>query len=149
MKIKVKKLHEDAVIPKYAHRGDSGFDFHAIEDVIIRLGETELIRTGLAISVGDGYELQARPRSGLSLKTGLRINNSPGTIDSSYSGEISIIMSLVSDGHGTISYTIKKGDRIAQGVICPVVRADIEVVDELSETVRGSGAFGSTGSGAV
>jgi len=145
MKIRIKKLHEDAVIPKYAHKGDSGFDFYAIEDLDLAAGQTRLVRTGLAISVGDGYELQVRPRSGLSLKTPLRVANSPGTVDSSFSGEICVIMSLVPNSAGTIGYKIRKGDRIAQGVVCPVVQADIEVVDYLDETDRGQNGFGSSG----
>lgn len=145
MKIRIKKLHEDAVVPKYQTHGASGFDLHALEDVEINLWETKLVKTGLAISVGEGYELQIRPRSGISLKTGLRINNSPATIDSDYSGDIGIIIQLVPDYHGTISYKVKKGDRIAQGVVCPVMRTDIEVVDYLDETVRGESGFGSTG----
>lgn len=143
--VKIKKLHEDAQIPKYATEGSSGFDFHALEDVYLNLGETKLIKTGLTIQVGSGYELQVRPRSGLSLKTGLRINNSPGTVDSDYLGEICIIVSLVPDGHSTVGYQIKKGDRIAQGVICPVVQAEFEVVDELEASNRGQQGLGSTG----
>jgi dUTP pyrophosphatase len=146
MKIRVKKLHEDAIVPKYQTRGASGFDLHALEDVTFQAGDKRLIKTGLAISVGEGYELQIRPRSGLSLKTGLRICNSPGTVDSDYSGEVCVIMQLVQDSSGYLHYSIKKGDRIAQGVVCPVVRADIEEVDYLDETDRGSGGFGSTGS---
>jgi len=145
MKIRIKKLHEDAVIPKYAMPGDAGFDFYALEDVTIAVGETKLVRTGLAFDVGYGYELQVRPRSGLSLKTSLRVANSPGTVDSSFRGEVCAIMHLAANSYGTISYTIKKGDRIAQGVVCPVVQADIEVVDYLSETERSTGGFGSTG----
>ena len=117
----------------------------ALEDVEFTLGETKLVKTGLAIDVGPGYELQVRPRSGLSLKTGLRITNSPGTVDSDYRGEVCVIMMLV-PANGYLSYKIKKGDRIAQGVVCPVVRADIEVVEDLEDTSRGSGGFGSTGS---
>lgn len=154
MKVNIKKLHEDAVIPKYQTPGASGFDLHALEDVTILPGETKLVRTGLAFSVGHGYEMQVRPRSGLSLKTPLRVSNAPGTVDSDFSGEVCVIMSNTMEPL-TSGYTpeeddrdihpIKKGDRIAQGVICPVVQADFEVVDELQETQRGSGAFGSTG----
>lgn len=146
MKLNISKLHEDAVTPKYATPGASGFDLVAIEDVTFNLWETKLVRTGLAVDTGYGYELQVRPRSGLSLKTGLRVANSPGTVDSDYRGEVCVIMQLTPDGKGTNGYTIKKGDRIAQGVLCPVVnRADIEVVNYLDETSRGSGGFGSTG----
>jgi len=154
MKVNIKKLHEDAQIPKYQTSGASGFDLHALEDITILPGETKLIRTGLAFSVGHGYEMQIRPRSGLSLRTPLRIANSPATIDSDFSGEVCVIISNSAaprtlDGktldNWSDSFTIKKGDRIAQGVICPVVRADFAVVDELEETSRGSGGFGHTG----
>lgn len=144
MKIQIKKLHPDAVIPKYQTEGASGFDLVALEDVEIGLGETKLVTTGLAINVGPGYELQVRPRSGLSLKTGLRVANSPGTVDADYRGEVCVIMTLVPI-NGTVSYKIKKGDRIAQGVVCPVIRAEIEVVEELNDTARGAGGYGSTG----
>lgn len=157
MKIRIKKLHEDAVIPKYATHGASGFDLHALEDVSILPGETKLVKTGLAFDVGDGYELQVRPRSGLSLKTHLRVANSPGTVDADYRGEVCVIITNTEDSKfakqycpgdtdNYVPYQIKRGDRIAQGVVCPVVRADIEVVDYLDETGRGAGGFGSTGS---
>jgi len=158
MKIRIKKLHEDAVIPKYQTNGASGFDLHALEDTYVYPGATKLVRTGLAVDVGPGYELQVRPRSGLSLKTPLRVANAPGTVDADYRGEICVIMTNTStdfsprvDEFGFIltnpngEQHIKKGDRIAQGVVCPVVQADIEVVDYLDDTNRGSGAFGSTG----
>lgn len=151
MKIRIKKLHPDAVIPKYATNGSSGFDLVALEDVSLKPGETKLVKTGLAIDVGPGYELQVRPRSGLSLKTSLRVANSPGTVDADFRGEVCVIMTNSSQ-YKTASFSteysiaeIKKGDRIAQGVICPVVQADIEVVDYLDETERGAGGFGSTG----
>lgn len=149
MKIRIKKLHEDAVIPKYQTNGASGFDLHALEDVILHEAQTKLVRTGLAIDVGPGYELQVRPRSGLSLKTPLRVANSPGTVDSDFRGEICVIMTNTIPlirGTALEGIVIKKGDRIAQGVVCPVVQADIEVVDYLDDTERGSGGFGSTGS---
>ncbi len=146
MKIRIKKLHPDAVTPKYATNGSSGFDLVAIEDTEIEIGATKLVRTGLSIDVGPGYELQVRPRSGLSLKTCLRVANSPGTVDSDYRGEVCVIMYNTVTRNADESYKIKKGDRIAQGVVCPVVQADIEVVDYLDETNRGAGGFGSTGS---
>lgn len=159
MKIRIKKLHPDAVVPKYATNGSSGFDLVALEDVAIYPGETALVKTGLAVDVGPGYEMQVRPRSGLSLKTPLRVSNSPGTVDADYRGEVCVIMTNTSTDKGALqdkngtyisglrgTQNIKKGDRIAQGVICPVVQADIEVVDYLDETERGAGGFGSTGS---
>lgn len=148
MKIRIKKLHPNAVVPKYATPGSSGFDLVAIEDVMLEPGETKLVKTGLAIDVGTGYELQVRPRSGVSLKTSLRVSNSPGTVDSDYRGEVCVIITNIIDNvtrnHG-FNHTIKAGTRIAQGVVCPVEQAEIEVVDSLDETVRGTGGFGSSG----
>lgn len=166
MNVKIRKLHADAVIPEYATDGSAGFDLVAIEDVIISPGETKLIRTGLAFEIPPGYEMQIRPRSGISLRTKLRIANAPGTIDSDFRGEVAVIVENTIDGYHaqdrypmTIdgglyetettqsdgAYNIRKGDRIAQGVIVPIKRASFEVVTELSETRRGDGAYGSTG----
>lgn len=159
MKVQIKKLHPGAVIPKYQTKGASGFDLHALEDVDLEPGETKLVKTGLAVAVQEGYELQVRPRSGISLKTPLRVANAPGTVDSDYRGEVCVIVTntqvifpglvpgLVSGSFVGVDLAqhIKKGDRIAQGVICPIVQAELEQVSELDETVRGSGGFGSTG----
>jgi len=146
MKVKIKKLHPDAIIPKYQSSGASGFDLHALEDVEIFYGETKLVKTGLAVAIPEGYELQVRPRSGTSLKTGLRVANSPGTIDADYRGECCIIMhhtfNNLQYGH---PIQIKKGDRIAQGVICPVLQVEFEEVDNLDDTERGQNGFGSSG----
>lgn len=149
MKVKIKKLHPDAVIPKYATPGAAGFDLVALEDVEILPGCTRLVKTGLSVEIPTGYELQVRPRSGTSLKTALRVANAPGTVDSDYRGEVCVIMSNTNIYQG-IDYKakvehIKKGDRIAQGVICPVFQAEFEVVEDLSVTDRGAGGFGSTG----
>lgn len=148
MKINVKKLHQDAIIPKYQTSGASGFDLHALTDVYIPRGETLVIKTGLSFSIPKGYELQIRPRSGTSLKTTLRIANSPGTIDADYRGEVGIICDNIEQfdrGVNEGSIYFKKGDRIAQGVIVPIVQAELIEVNELDETQRGQGAFGSTG----
>ena len=154
MKIRFKKLHPDATIPKYATPGASGFDLVALEDTVIEAGKTVLVKTGLAVDVGSGYELQVRPRSGLSLKTFLRVANAPGTVDSDYRGEICVIITNTwNEAHRTQGWYvpnedlafIKKGDRIAQGVICAVEQAEIEVVEDLDDTDRGAGGFGSTG----
>jgi dUTP pyrophosphatase len=142
VRVKIKKLHEDAVIPQYQTTGAAGFDFHAIEDMEIPTRKIVLVKTGLSMEIPEGYELQVRPRSGMSLKTKMRIANSPGTIDSDYRGEICIIMENMGM-LGALPYDIKKGDRIAQGVICPVYQA-VFVEDELSETERGEKGFGST-----
>lgn len=140
IKIKVKKTDESANIPKYAHKGDSGFDLASVETVTIAPGETKLIATGLSFSIPEGYEMQVRPRSGMSFKSKLRIANSPGTIDSNYTGEVKIIAE--NTGHRVIF--IEKNDRIAQGVICPVYEA-VFVQQELEDTVRGNNGFGSSG----
>lgn len=144
MEIKIKKLNKDAIIPMYATKGAAGFDLASMDDVLIRPGETVLIDTGLVFEIPDGYEMQIRPRSGLSLKTGLRINNAPGTIDSDFLDSVKIIMSNVSKTSFDLQY-IKKGQRIAQGVICPVKQVTFVEVEELKTTERGTGAFGSTG----
>jgi dUTP pyrophosphatase len=154
MRVRFKLLHEDAKLPAYATAGASGFDLVAIEDVEIEPGETLLVKTGLSVEIPEGYEMQVRPRSGLSLKTPLRVANSPGTVDSDYRGEVCVIMNNSADPRyvpvGDLAFrnkaqTIKKGDRIAQGVICPVIRADLVIVTEHTDTVRGAGGFGSTG----
>src|SRR5271170_4323590 len=106
--VKIKKLHPDAVVPKYATSGSSGFDLEAIEDVAIYPGDTVLVKTGLAFEVPEGYEMQVRPRSGLSLKTPLRIANSPGTVDRDFSGHVSIIITN-SDPVGGRTHWISKG----------------------------------------
>jgi dUTP pyrophosphatase len=142
IRVSFKKLSPDAVTPTYQTKGAAGFDFHAIEDMEIEPRKTVLVRTGLSVQIPEGFELQVRPRSGMSLKTKIRVANSPGTIDSDYRGEICIIMENI----GMLSsfpYEIKKGDRIAQGVICPVYQATF-IEDELSDTERGEGGFGST-----
>lgn len=142
MKVKIKKLHPDAAIPKYAHDGDSGFDLVAIEEVAFEPGETKLVKTGLAISAGYGYELQVRPRSGVSLKTPFRVANAPGTVDSSYLGEICVIVTNTDFDNRKF---VLKGQKIAQGVVQKVEYVEFEEVDELSNTTRGTGGFGSSG----
>ena len=141
MQLKIKKLNKDAQIPFYATPGSAGFDLSAIEQVEIGPGETRLVKTGLAVAVPEGYELQVRPRSGTSLKTGLRVANAPGTVDSDYRGEVCVIMTNTGDQF----YYINQGDRIAQGVICPVFQVEFEETDSLGDTSRGNGGFGSTG----
>jgi dUTP pyrophosphatase len=152
MKVKIKRLHPDAVIPRYGSLGAAGFDLVAIEDVVaIGPGETRLIKTGLSVEIPMGFEMQVRPRSGTSLKTMLRVSNSPGTIDSDYRGEVCVIMTntLVpneTDRHNGTDYIyIKKGDRVAQGVIAAVEHVTFDEVKDLSVTGRGAGGFGSTG----
>lgn len=136
-----KKVDERAIIPAYQTPKSSGFDFHAIEDTVIGFNKTRLVRTGLVVVLPENTEMQIRPRSGLSLKTGLIIPNSPGTIDEDYRGEISIIMKNTSLN----PEIIKAGDRIAQGIICDVRRPIIVCTDQVNETSRGTGGFGHTG----
>lgn len=164
MNVNVKKLHPDAVIPKYAKAGDSGFDLVAIEDIIIQPGETKIVLTGLAFEIPVGYEMQVRPRSGVSRKTKLRVIL--GTIDAGYRGEVGVIVENVAQGtvlvdgiirtlEGTEipykeyveagTYRIRKGDRIAQGVVSPVLSVDFTEVEELPDSERGQDGFGSTG----
>ena len=141
MNIQIKKISEDAIIPKYAHEGDSGFDFYSIEDYKLAPGKRTLIKTGLQVSIPLGYELQIRPKSGLALKKGLTVLNTPGTVDAGYRGEIGIILINL----GEEEYFVEKGSKVAQGVVCQVENPEIEEVKELSETSRGEGGFGSTG----
>ena len=139
--IKVKKLNANAILPTRAHEGDAGVDLYLSEDTTIFPGDTVLLPTGLAIAIPFGFEGQIRPRSGVSFKTGLRVCNAPGTIDTSYRGEVKIIM----QNTGDTVYTLAQGDRIAQLVIAKVYLPDFEFVEELDDTTRGSGGFGSSG----
>lgn len=132
--------------PTYAHKGDSGFDFRAnlTEEINLLPGEWKAIPTGLYFEIPSGYELQVRPRSGLSFKNGVTVLNSPGTVDSGYRGEIQVILI----NHSKETFIIQNGDRIAQGVISPVLTSEITKLNKvanLSETKRGEGKFGSTG----
>lgn len=140
MKVKIKKLAGTAITPEYQTEGASGFDLHSVEDVILDRGTTDTVSIGLAFEIPEGYEMQIRPRSGLSLKTGLRVANAPGTIDSDYRGEVKVIMHNASNRAEQIAI----GDRIAQGVIVPVIKVEFEE-GELDETERAEGGFGSTG----
>lgn len=130
-------------LPTYETDGSSGLDVRAAvtADLVIAPGERALIPTGFAVAIPGGYEIQVRPRSGLAVKQGLTLPNSPGTIDSDYRGEVKIAM--INLGHEPV--TVKRGDRIAQIVVAPVIRAILTVVSELDDTGRGSGGFGHTG----
>ena len=141
MKIKVIKLAESAQLPAYEHEGDSGMDLRAIAPQQILPGQTALIKTGLAIELPANTEAQVRPRSGLALKHSITVLNTPGTVDAGYRGEIAVILI----NHGKRLFQIEPGMRIAQMVIVPIIRADIELVDTLSKSNRGKGGFGSTG----
>ncbi|HUN64568.1 MAG TPA: dUTP diphosphatase [Bacteroidota bacterium] len=130
-------------LPGYATEGASGMDVCAAldDEIVVRRGETVLVPTGFRIAVPPGYEAQIRPRSGLAAKHGLGILNTPGTIDSDYRGEVKILLT----NFGSADVTVRPGDRIAQMVICPVVRAVWEPVESLDDTARGDGGFGHTG----
>jgi len=139
--IKIKKMHEKAVIPHYEHEGDAGLDLYSCEDMILYPGDRKLVPTGLQVEIPKGYEMQIRPKSGLALKKGITIPNTPGTVDSGYRGEVGVILLNTS---GEI-FEIKAGEKIAQAVIAKVEQAMIEEASELSDTSRGGGGFGSTG----
>ena len=142
-KILIKRLSKEISLPKYETAGSSGMDLAAniAGNINIDPGKTAIIPTGLALSLPKGYEVQIRPRSGLAAKKKISVLNTPGTIDSDYRGEIKVI--LINQGQET--FKVEKGLRIAQMVVCPVVQAQIKEVEDLSETERGKGGFGSTG----
>ena len=142
MKVKIiNKSKND--LPFYATKGSAGMDVYSNEELELEPLSTTIVKTGLFVKIPEGYEIQVRPRSGLSAKSKLRIANSPGTIDSDYLGEIGIIIDNTSQ---TFSYTVKKGERIAQLVLKKVEQIEWEEVEEFSETTeRNTGGFGSTG----
>ena len=141
--ILIKRLSKNIPLPKYETEGSSGMDLTANVNKFIEIqpGKSEIIPTGLALSIPKNYEIQIRPRSGLAAKNQISILNTPGTIDEDYRGEIKVILINL----GEKKFIIEKGLRIAQMVLCPVIKAELEEVDELDETKRGSGGFGSTG----
>lgn len=140
--IKFKRLNKGAVVPKFAHDGDAGFDFHSTKDYRLSENDITVMDTGLSVEVPYGYELQIRPRSGLAAKCGVTIVNSPGTIDSGYRGEIKIIATLVGNAP---PFFVERGARIAQGVIKKLEDINIVEVGDLSGSARGEGGLGSTG----
>ena len=139
--VRVKRLHPDAVIPKAARRGDVAFDLYSVIDYKLEPGERYAVPTGIAVEIPQGYEGQVRPRSGLAMRDGITVLNTPGTIDSGYRGEVKTIIM----NHGTTPFKITKGMRISQLAIRPVPDVQFIEVDELSDTERGEGGFGSTG----
>ena len=142
--LEVKKLENfRGDLPIYATDGASGFDVRAqlIEDIVLQPGERQMIPTGLAFAIPENYEIQVRPRSGLAARHGITMVNTPGTIDADYRGEVKVILI----NHGKEAFTVKDQERIAQLVLCPVVKAEFQFVETLSETARGAGGFGSTG----
>ena len=141
MELKIIKLDESAIAPRYAHPGDAGLDLFAIREQTILPGKTQLIQTGIAIALPPGTEAQIRPRSGLALKHSITVLNSPGTIDAGYRGELGVILI----NHGQQSFLITPRMRIAQLVLAPIIRAKVTVVTELDHSLRGEDGFGSTG----
>ena len=142
VKVRVKRLSPEAKIPKAAKKGDAAFDLFSTIDYELRPGERFAVPTGIALEIPLGYEGEVRPRSGLALKEGVTVLNTPGTIDSGYRGEVKTIMI----NHNDESFKITKGMRISQLAIRPVPEVEFIEVDELSGTERGEGGFGSTGS---
>jgi dUTP pyrophosphatase len=142
-KILIKRLSKEISLPKYETSGSSGMDLAADVNTNINIdpGKTAIIPTGLALSVPKGFEVQIRPRSGLAAKQKISVLNTPGTIDADYRGEIKVILINL----GQEPFKVEKGLRIAQMVVCPIIQAQLKEVDDLSETERGKGGFGSTG----
>ncbi|HKT86513.1 MAG TPA: dUTP diphosphatase [Novosphingobium sp.] len=139
--IKILPHGEGLPLPAYATDGAAGMDVVSAEDVTIAPGARHAVATGLAVGIPHGFEIQVRPRSGLALKHGISVPNAPGTIDSDYRGELKVILI----NHGADAFEVRRGDRVAQLVLAPVTRASWLAVDELDETGRGEGGFGSTG----
>ena len=141
--ILIKRLSKDVALPKYETEGSSGLDLAANTDKQIRImpGKSEIIPTGLAVAIPKNFEIQIRPRSGLAAKSQISVLNTPGTIDADYRGELKVILINLSDK----VFVVEKGLRIAQMVLCPVVKATLKEVTELENTERGSSGFGSTG----
>jgi len=139
----IKRLSKNISLPKYETSGSSGLDIAAYIDkeIEIKPGKTEIIPTGLLVAIPDGFEIQIRPRSGLAAKNQIGVLNTPGTIDADYRGEIRVILI----NFGNESFIIKRGLRIAQMVLCPIIKAKFKEVESLENTERGSGGFGSTG----
>ena len=141
MILKFKRVHPDAVLPAYAHPSDAGMDLRSVADLTIAPGGRALVPTGLVVLLPPLYEAQVRPRSGLALKHGVTVLNTPGTIDSGYRGEIGVILA----NFGAEAFSVRKGDKVAQLVIAPVTQPEIVETDVVDETDRGAGGFGSTG----
>lgn len=141
MKVGFKRIHPDATLPAYAHASDAGMDVRSVEDLTIPAGRRALVHTGLVMMLPPDAEAQVRPRSGLALKHGVTVLNTPGTIDSGYRGEVGVILA----NFGESDFEVRKGDKIAQIVIAPVTRPVVVEVDEIDDTDRGAGGFGSTG----
>ena len=143
VKVLIKKLHPSVQLPSYKTSGASGMDLMAFieKSIILEPGKSSLVPTGLSVAFPKEYEIQIRPRSGLAAKNNISVLNTPGTIDSDYRGELKIILF----NHGEKNFTVNNNDRIAQMVLTPIIKMDLDEANELPETVRGKGGFGSTG----
>ncbi len=143
VKVKIQILHPGGEIPAYHSPEAAGFDLPAAleGEISIKPGERVLVPTGIAVSLPDGYQLEVRPRSGLAFKAGITVLNSPGTVDPDYRGEIGVVLINL----GQEPFPVRPGDRIAQGVIVPFVRADFKKIKNLPRSVRGKGGYGHTG----
>ena len=142
VKLLIKKLQKNIILPEYKTDGSSGMDLMANIEQTVKIlpGEKKIISTGIMVAIPEQYEIQIRPRSGLAAKNGISVLNTPGTIDSDYRGEIKVILI----NHGKDIFEIKKNDRIAQMIVCPIIKVELKEVESLPETVRGEGGFGST-----
>jgi dUTP pyrophosphatase len=141
LELKVKRIHDKAILPHYAHPGDAGLDLFSIERKELAPGESVIVRTGIVIQLPQNTEAQVRPRSGLALKHQVTVLNTPGTIDHGYRGEVKVILI----NHGKKPFIVEEGMKIAQMVVQPVLTVNVKEVKELSDTSRGEGGFGSTG----
>ena len=143
VKVLVKKLHPSVQLPSYKTEGSSGMDLMAFIENSTKIApnSSTIIPTGISVAIPNDVEIQIRPRSGLAAKSNISVLNTPGTIDSDYRGEIKVILF----NHGPKEFIVKNKDRIAQMILAPVLKVDFEEVDDLPETLRGSGGFGSTG----
>ena len=142
-KVLIKRLSSKVELPKYKTQGSSGLDLMAFIEKSIKLNpkESVLVPTGISVAIAEDLEIQIRPRSGLAAKSNISVLNTPGTIDSDYRGEIKVILF----NHSNNEFIINNKDRIAQMVLAPIIKAEFEEVDELPDTIRGEGGFGSTG----
>ena len=142
VKLLIKKLQKNIILPEYKTDGSSGMDLMANVEQTVKIlpGEKKMISTGIMVAIPEQYEIQIRPRSGLAAKNGISVLNTPGTIDSDYRGEIKVILINL----GKDIFEIKKNDRIAQMIVCPIIKVELKEVESLPETVRGEGGFGST-----
>ena len=143
VKVLIKKLDSTVQLPEYKSSGASGMDLTAFTEkpIIVKPKTSSLVPTGLSVALHENYEIQIRPRSGLAAKNNITVLNTPGTIDSDYRGEIKVIIY----NHGNNNFVINNGDRIAQMVLSPIIRMELEEVKDLPKTIRGEGGFGSTG----